>query len=173
MADKKKDNSSNDDLGFFLKISNWLLSRLPWFESRYDSWSPTKRIVIALLLYLVLLPIIPIGIALYLFIKDPEGFKKSKAFPILGAIIAAQVGALGIIALQEPQTNINSDNSASQASSESRQKVEGKAESEPTLGQTFENCTEAFDAGVFNIPSSDPSYQKKLDGDSDGVACEK
>lgn len=34
------------------------------------------RIFVATLCYLVALPIIPIAIAAWLYIKDPEGFKK-------------------------------------------------------------------------------------------------
>lgn len=59
------------------------------------------------------------------------------------------------------------------ASEESRKKVETQRESNPTRGREFRNCTEAFEAGVFNIAQSDPSYQTKLDRDSDGIACER
>ena len=41
----------------------WILARFPGVRYRYQSWSTTKRSVIAVLLYLVALPIIPIIIA--------------------------------------------------------------------------------------------------------------
>lgn len=37
----------------------------------------------------------------------------------------------------------------------------------------YGNCTEAEEAGHFNISVSSPFYNPALDGDNDGVACEK
>jgi LPXTG-motif cell wall-anchored protein len=37
---------------------------------------------------------------------------------------------------------------------------------------SFDNCTEAYQAGRKNIPQGDPDYAKKLDRDNDGVACD-
>ena len=37
---------------------------------------------------------------------------------------------------------------------------------------SFDNCTEAYQAGRANIPQGDPDYAKKLDRDGDGVACD-
>lgn len=189
--------------GFFLKISNWLLSRLPWFKYRYESWSKTKRIIIGLVMWLIVLPIIPVVIALVMYLKDPEGFKKSKAMPIMIAVIIAWASAFGILAAQDPLvTNPESSSTAGQKTtetkaeddtksntkstantkddsdtaatpSEAKKKVQTQAESKPSEGRQFENCDAAFDAGVFNIAKSDPAYQDKLDRDNDGVACEK
>jgi LPXTG-motif cell wall-anchored protein len=38
---------------------------------------------------------------------------------------------------------------------------------------SFDNCTQAYQAGRANIPQGDPAYAIKLDRDHDGVACEK
>jgi hypothetical protein len=65
------------------------------------------------------------------------------------------------------------DNPAAVPSDVSKEKIKNQATSNASNGRTFENCTEAFDAGVFNIRRSDASYQNKLDRDNDGIACEK
>ena len=67
----------------------WILSRFPGVRYRYQSWGTTKRVIIAILLYLVALPIIPILVAAVWYAKDPEGFKKSPLMPVLIAVIAA------------------------------------------------------------------------------------
>lgn len=36
----------------------------------------------------------------------------------------------------------------------------------------FANCTEANEAGYYNIPASSPVYKKKFDRDGDGVGCD-
>ncbi|MDL5158149.1 excalibur calcium-binding domain-containing protein [Actinomycetospora termitidis] len=36
----------------------------------------------------------------------------------------------------------------------------------------YDNCQEAFDAGVSNIQRGEPGYRLPLDRDRDGVACE-
>jgi hypothetical protein len=36
----------------------------------------------------------------------------------------------------------------------------------------FDNCTEAANVGVYNIPAGTPGYQLKLDRDQDGIGCE-
>ncbi|WP_237243260.1 GmrSD restriction endonuclease domain-containing protein [Rothia nasimurium] len=38
--------------------------------------------------------------------------------------------------------------------------------------QYFKNCTEAHNAGRYDIPDSDPAYRPALDGNKDGIACE-
>jgi LPXTG-motif cell wall-anchored protein len=43
----------------------------------------------------------------------------------------------------------------------------------PASAAPFRNCTEAFAAGVDNIPASDPRYAKRLDRDNDGIGCER
>ena len=42
----------------------------------------------------------------------------------------------------------------------------------PASAQVFQNCTQANNAGVYNIPSSSSAYSSDLDGNDDGVACE-
>lgn len=71
------------------------------------------------------------------------------------------------------ETKVVHTSPAAVASEESKKKVKDLSESRPTNGRTFENCTEAFEAGVFNIDRTDRSYQEKLDRDGDGIACEK
>lgn len=167
----------------------WILSRFPGVRYRYQKWSKGKRIFIAILCYLVALPIIPIGITIWLYLKDPEGFKKSPLMPIMAAIIAAWFGGFGWVASQTPiadgtpyasvkatadgeQGTANSD-PAAEASQVSKDKIASQTKSNATNGRQFANCTEAFDTGVFNIARNDPSYQRKLDRDNDGIACEK
>jgi hypothetical protein len=182
--------------GFFLNVANWLLSRLPWFRDRYEGWSHGKRILIGLLMYLIVLPVIPIVVGIVLYAKDPQVFRNSKAFPILGVIIAAWLGAFGLIAAQPAKVTKNSttDTTMSQndtsmtgtgmqpkdtsdtttaAPSTAKKSVQSKDKSEATRGRSFVNCDAAFAAGVFNIPKTDPSYADHLDGDNDGIACEK
>ena len=36
----------------------------------------------------------------------------------------------------------------------------------------FANCTEANEAGYYNIPASSPVYKKKFDRDGDGIGCD-
>ncbi len=190
--------SSNQDKGFFLNAADWLLSRLPWFRDRYDYWGHGTRIFVGFLMYLIVLPVIPIVIGVIMYVRDPEGFRSSKAFPILGVIIAAWLGAFGIIAAQpSKQNNVNnstsgtsitnsagtastskttkdsSDNATANSASSAKKGVQNRDKSQPTMGRDFKNCDAAFTAGVFNIPKSDSSYADHLDGDNDGVACEK
>ncbi len=63
--------------------------------------------------------------------------------------------------------------SANTASKAAQEKVAAQSTSKASKGRRFENCTAAFEAGVFNIKRSDESYQGKLDRDNDGIACEK
>lgn len=167
----------------------WILSRFPGVRYRYQTWSRTKRVVIAILLYLIALPIIPIVIAAVWYAKDPEGFKKSPLTPVLVAVIAAWIGGFGYIANQTPITDgtpmasvkstadgeqgtANSDPAAS-ASQASKDKIATQTKSKATNGARYENCTAAFEAGVFDIPRNNPSYERRLDRDNDGIACEK
>lgn len=171
-------------VGIFERIAVFLLSRLPWFRNHYQSWGKAKRIIIGLLLYLICLPIIPIAIALVLFIRDPEGFRKSKLFPILGAIILAWLGAFGYIATRSPTSDTTTTNASTGANTTETTTGTGTtgaktstskagATGNPTNGRFFENCTAAFDVGVRNIPKGDKSYREKLDRDKDGIACER
>lgn len=71
------------------------------------------------------------------------------------------------------ETGSTTDKPASVASDDAKAKVKNQAESNQSDGRKFENCTAAFEAGVFNIKRSDPSYEDKLDRDNDGIACER
>ncbi len=167
----------------------WILSRFPGVRYRYQAWGTTKRVVVAILLYLVALPIIPIVIAAVWYAKDPEGFKKSPLMPVLVAVIAAWLGGFGWVANQTPITDgspyasvkaqadgeanaVNAD-PAAEASQVSKDKIASQTTSKATNGRRFENCTAAFDAGVFDIKRNNPSYERRLDRDNDGIACEK
>ena len=167
----------------------WILARFPGVRYRYQNWGETKRVVVAILLYLVALPIIPVVIAAVWYAKDPEGFKKSPLMPVLMAVIAAWLGGFGWIANQTPITDgspyasvkdqadgesmVASSNPAAMASEASKEKIASQAKSNATNGRQFENCTAAFDAGVFDIMRNNPSYERRLDRDNDGIACEK
>lgn len=177
--------------GFFLNAANWLLSRLPWFKNHYQAWSKTRRIVVGMLMYLVCLPIIPLVVGIVMYIHDPEGFRKGNAIKVLGAVFVIWAGAFGLIATQpavpdnplnhdikvansaEAKQTDNSDSQPIDQSSKERKDIQSKAVSNPTNGKFFVNCTAAFKAGVFNIPKGDKSYRPELDGDKDGVGCEK
>ena len=155
--------------GVFLRGADYLLSRLPFTKYRYQNWSRTKRIVIGYLLWLVVLPVIPLAIMAIMWVRDPEGFKKSPAFAILGVITVAWLGlGLGYVNSQVPV-----DSTDGQVTNGAKNNVAGRSTSEPTNGQKFENCTAAFNAGVFDIKKSDKSYESRLDRDGDGLACER
>ncbi len=155
--------------GIFLRGADYLLSRLPFTKYKYQNWSKTKRIVLGYLLWLVVLPFIPLTIMAIMWARDPEGFKKSPAFAILSVITVAWFGAgLGYVNSQVPV-----DSTDGQVSNGALSNVKDRTSSEPTNGRQFANCTEAFNAGVFNIAKADSSYQAKLDRDGDGVACER
>jgi hypothetical protein len=167
----------------------WILSRFPGVRYRYQVWGRTKRVIIAILLYLVALPIIPIIVAAVWYAKDPEGFKKSPLMPVLVAVIAAWLGGFGYIANQTPVTDGSpyasvkpsadgesetvNNSPAATASKASKDKIAKQQTSKSTNGRQFENCTAAFDEGVFDIKRNDPSYERRLDRDNDGIACEK
>lgn len=167
----------------------WILSRFPGVRYHYQGWGTTRRVIIAILLYLIALPIIPIIIAAVWYAKDPEGFKKSPLMPVLVAVIAAWLGGFGWVANQTPITdgtpmasvkaqadgeagNDKADPAAT-ATQASKDKIANQTTSKATNGRKFENCTAAFEAGVFNIPRNNASYERKLDRDNDGIACEK
>lgn len=167
----------------------WILSRFPGVRYRYQQWSRTKRVIIAILCYLVALPIIPIAVTIWLYMRDPEGFKKSPLLPVMTALIAAWIGGFGWVANQTPITDgtpmasvkadadgeqgtVNGDPAAT-ADQAAKDKVANQSASNATDGRRFENCTAAFNAGVFDIKRNDPSYERRLDRDNDGIACEK
>lgn len=179
----------NANPGFFLRAATWLLSRFALTKHRYQNWSPTKRIVIGWLLWLILLPIIPIAVLIIWYFNDPEGFKKSPWSKLIIGLAVVWAGYFGLVAVNPSQADVNGRYSPIQTapngetvgkadkvntpSAEAKQKVANQKDSKASNGRKFENCTEAFDAGVFNIRRSDASYQPKLDRDKDGIACEK
>lgn len=167
----------------------WILSRFPGVRYHYQEWGTTKRVIVAVLLYFVALPIVPIIVAAVWYAKDPEGFKKSPLMPVLVAVIAAWLGGFGYVANQTPITDgtpmasvkstadgeistVNTDPAAT-ASQAAKDKIASQSKSAATNGRRFENCTAAFDAGVFDIARNNPSYERRLDRDNDGIACEK
>ena len=167
----------------------WILSRFPGVRYHYQGWGTTRRVITAILLYLVALPIIPIIIAAVWYAKDPEGFKKSPLMPVLVAVIAAWLGGFGWMDNQTPITdgtpmasvkaqadgeagNDKADPAAT-ASQASKDKIANQTTSKASNGKKYENCTAAFEDGVFNIARNNPSYERKLDRDNDGIACEK
>lgn len=184
------ERAKNAKPGFFLGAAIWILSRFPLTKNRYQNWTSSRRILVGWLLWLVCLPIIPaVAIAIWYF-NDPEGFKQSPWAKALIGLFVVWLGFFGFVATNKPQLDqngkyspvqtqpdgekqaINKDQAAV-ASKESKEKVAKQATSKSTAGRTFANCTEAFNAGVFDIKRSDPSYQSKLDRDSDGIACER
>lgn len=168
-SEEKMVTTKGEKKGMFLSGADYLLSRLPFTKYKYQNWSRTKRIVIGYVLWPIVLPVIPLVIMIVMWARDPEGFKKSPAFAILGVVTVAWFGlGLGYVNSQVPV-----DSTDGQVTNAAKANVASKATSEPTNGRTFNNCTDAFNAGVFNIAKTDPSYQSKLDRDGDGIACEK
>lgn len=200
MAEVKKQPSEEEKIatereknakgGFFLTAAVYMLSRFPLTKNRYQNWTKGRRILVGFLLWLIVLPIIPIVAILVWYLNDPEGFKKSPWAKALIAVAVVWAGYAGLVITEPSQADVNgkyspiqtvadgetkvvNDNPAAVASDEAKKKVADKTESAATNGRSFENCSAAFDAGVFNIRRSDPSYQNKLDRDNDGIACER
>lgn len=155
--------------GLFLRGADYLLSRLPFTKYKYQDWSRTKRIIIGYLLWLIVLPVIPLVAIIIMYIRDPKNFQKSPVFAVLSVVTVAWFGlGLGYVNSQVPV-----DSGDGQVKRSSLDNVKDKTVSESTNGRTFENCTAAFDAGVFDIKRSDGAYETRLDRDGDGVACER
>lgn len=184
------ERQKNANPGFFLRAAVWILSRFPLTKHTYQNWTSGRRIMVGWLLWLVCLPIIPIATMIIWYTNDPDGFKKSPWAKGLIALTLLWAASFGIIATEPAQLDQNGKYSpvqtvpngetgsvkekpASVASASSQEKIKNQTESKDSNGRTFKNCTEAFEAGVFNIKRSDPSYQNKLDRDNDGIACEK
>ena len=186
------ERQKNANPGFFLRAAIWLLSRFPLTKNSYQNWTSTKRIVIGWILWFVLLPIIPIVAAIIWYLHDPEGFKKSPWSKALIGLILVWAAGFGLVASQPSQLDQNGLYSpvqtkadgekpasnvaakpAAVASDAAKQKVADQKVSNASNGRTFNNCTDAFNAGVFNIKRSDPAYSSALDRDDDGIACER
>ena len=186
----EKERAKNAKPGFFLGAAIWILSRFPLTKNRYQNWTASRRILVGWILWIVLLPIIPaVAIAIWYF-NDPEGFKKSPWAKALIALFFVWLGAFGFVATNQPQldqngkyspvqtepdgeTKVINDSAEAIPSDSAKEKVASQKQSRPSAGRDFANCTEAFNAGVFDIKRSDPSYQSKLDRDNDGIACER
>ena len=184
------ERAKNAKPGFFLGSAIWILSRFPLTKNSYQNWTSGRRIIIGWLLWLVLLPIIPaVAIAIWYF-NDPEGFKKSPWAKALIALFFVWLAGFGFVATEKPQLDANGKYSPIQTApngeveaintdpaavptDEAKEKVKNQSTSKSTGGRTFENCTAAFNAGIFDIKRADASYQNKLDRDNDGIACEK
>lgn len=190
-AEIQSQREQNAHPGFFLRAATWILARFPGTQHRYQNWTVSRRILVGWLLWLILLPIIPLVAIIIWYVKDPEGFKKSPWAKGLIALFILWLSAFGFVATNKPQLDANGKYSPIQtepngeiggdiakkpesvASDTAKQKVAAQDKSNDSEGRQFVNCTEAFEAGVFDIKRSDPSYQNKLDRDNDGIACEK
>lgn len=185
----QKERSEYARPGFFLRGAVWIVSRFPLTRNKYQNWTTARTVLVGWLLWLVVLPIIPIVAAIIWYVHDPEGFKKSPWAKALLALAVAWAGYAGVIVTNPAQANVNGKYSPIQTapngevtgtattdntpSAAAKEKVANLTTSKASNGRTFANCTEAFDAGVFNIKRADASYQSKLDRDNDGIACEK
>lgn len=185
------EREKNAHPGFFLRSAIWILARFPLTRNRYQNWTSSRRILVGWLLWIVLLPIIPIAAIIIWYVRDPDGFKKSPWAKALIGLAIVWAGAFGIVATEPAQLDQNGKYSPVQtqadgettgsitnkpnsaATQASKDKVSKQDKSNSSNGRQFENCTEAFDAGVFDIRRSDAAYQSKLDRDNDGIACER
>jgi hypothetical protein len=183
------ERDANAHPGFFLRGANWILSRFFLTRHKYQNWTKSRRIIVGWLLWLILLPIIPIAVIIMWYVRDPEGFKKSPWAKALVALAVVWAGYFGVVATNPSQIDANGKyspiqttadgekagkmDSVNTASAESKDKIAAQTESKDSKGRKFVNCTAAFDAGVFNIKRSNASYEPRLDRDSDGIACEK
>jgi hypothetical protein len=186
-----KQREMNAKPGFFLRAAIWLLSRFPLTKNRYQNWTTGRRILVGWLLWFICLPIIPIVAMIIWFVHDPEGFKKSPWAKALIGLAIVWATSFGVIATSPAQIDANgkyspiqtkpngektgstNEKPASAVSDEAKKKVEKQSTSNQSGGRKFDNCTQAFDAGVFDIKRSNKSYDNKLDRDNDGIACEK
>ena len=176
--------------GFFHTAAVYILSRFWLTRDKYQNWTKGRRILVGWLLWLVTLPIIPIIAIVVWYLNDPEGFKKSPWAKALIGLAVVWAGYAGVVLTEPSQADVNgkyspiqtkpngetkviNNTKESEVTEKDLEKVRGQEESNDSQGRHFENCTAAFDAGVFNIRRSDPSYQNKLDRDNDGIACER
>lgn len=176
--------------GFFYKGAVYILSRFFLTKNRYQNWTRGRRILVGWLLWLIVLPIIPIVAIIVWYLNDPEGFKKSPWAKALIGLAVVWTGYAGLVVTEPSQADVNgkyspiqtqpngeikvvNNDPAAVPSEEAKQKIASQKESNESNGRQFKNCTEAFEAGVFNIRRSDKSYQQKLDRDNDGIACER
>lgn len=175
--------------GFFLRGAEWILARFALTRNKYQNWTKARRIIVGWLCWLIVLPIIPIAAAIIWYVHDPEGFKKSPWAKALVGLAVLWAGYAGMVVTNQPVVDCNGKysicqtaadgesagdaSSANTATDAAKSKIASQTVSKASNGRTFANCTDAFNAGVFNIKRSDGAYQSKLDRDSDGIACEK
>jgi hypothetical protein len=186
----QNERERNTKGGFFYTAAVYILSRFFLTKNRYQNWTRGRRILVGWLLWLVVLPIIPIVAIIVWYLNDPEGFKKSPWAKALIALAVLWAGYAGLVVTEPSQADVNGKYSPIQTvpngetksvnsdpaavpSEAAKEKVKNQSTSNASNGRKFANCTEAFEAGVFNIKRSDSSYQQKLDRDNDGIACEK
>lgn len=155
--------------GVILAGAEYWLRRLPFTKPVYRKWPQWQRIVLGYLLWLVALPLLPLFAMIAMWTMDPQGFRKNPAFYMLAAITVLWFW-LGFSYVNGQMLVDSTDGRVTNAA---KSYVQGKTTSQPTNGRTFKSCTEAFNAGVFNIAKTDSSYQAILDGNGNGVACEK
>lgn len=183
------EREKNAHPGFFQRAATWILARFPFTRNKYQNWTASRRILVGWLIWIIVLPIIPIVALVVWYVHDPDGFKKSPWAKALIGLAVLWAGYAGVILTNPSQADVNGRYSPVQTqpngevagisdttntpSAASKQKIASQKTSKASNGRTFKNCTEAFDAGVFNIKRSDSSYQSKLDRDHDGIACEK
>ncbi len=183
------ERDKNAHPGFFLRSANWILSRFFLTRNKYQNWTASRRVIVGWILWIVLLPIIPLVAIILWYVHDPEGFKKSPWAKALIVLFVAWLSAFGVVATNPSQLDVNGKYSPRQTppngeiagkadtintpSETAKQKVQNQTASNDTRGRKFRNCTAAFEAGVFNIKRSNASYEPRLDRDSDGIACEK
>ena len=55
---KERDRNANP--GFFLRGANWILSRFFLTRNKYQNWTASRRVIVGWLLWIILLPIIPL-----------------------------------------------------------------------------------------------------------------
>ncbi len=176
--------------GFFYTAAVYILSRFFLTKNRYQNWTRGRRILVGWLLWLIVLPVIPIVAIIVWYMNDPEGFKKSPWAKALITLAVMWTGYAGLVVTEPSQADVNGKYSPIQTEPDgetkiinkdeaavpneaAKEKVKNQKESRQSNGRTFDNCTEAFEAGVFDIKRSNDSYQQKLDRDNDGIACER
>jgi hypothetical protein len=187
----QKQRDENAHPGFFLRGATWILARFPGTRNKYQNWTVSRRILVGWLVWLICLPIIPAVALIVWYVHDPEGFKKSPYAKALIGLFIVWLGAFGVVATNPAQIDANGKYSPIQtvangevsgsvaekpkslASEEAKQKIANQSTSNASNGRKFDNCSEAFQAGVFNIKRSDSAYENSLDRDNDGIACEK
>lgn len=176
--------------GFFYTAALYILSRFFLTKNRYQNWTRGRRILVGWLLWLIVLPIIPVVAIVVWYLNDPEGFKRSPWAKALIGLAIVWAGYAGLVVTEPAQIDANgkyspiqtspdgekstvNEDPAAVPSESAKERVANQKESRSTNGRRFENCTAAFEAGVFDIRRSDPSYEQKLDRDNDGIACER